>query len=37
MYSCLARAQLKYCNCTEGKFQLDENVCSETAEGKGAF
>ncbi|KAL9988145.1 hypothetical protein ACROYT_G002553 [Oculina patagonica] len=31
MYSCLARAQLAQCNCTEGKFRT-ASVCSETAE-----
>ena len=33
MYSCLARAQMKLCNCTEGKFRLGKDICSETEEG----
>ena len=33
MYSCLARAQMELCNCTEGKFRLGKGICSETEEG----
>lgn len=37
MYSCLARAQLNKCNCTEGKFRFGVNICSETSQGKTTF
>ena len=33
MYSCLARAQEKECNCTEGKFRTVSGICSETSDG----
>ena len=33
MYSCLARAQEKECNCTEGKYRTVSGICSETSDG----
>ncbi|XP_020626896.1 degenerin mec-4-like isoform X4 [Orbicella faveolata] len=32
MYSCLARAQEKECNCTEGKFRTVSGICSEISD-----
>ena len=37
MYSCLARAQEKECNCTEGKFRTVSGICSETSDGNAMF
>ena len=37
MYSCLARAQEKECNCTEGKFRTVSGICSETSDGNALF
>lgn len=34
MYSCLARAQVDNCNCTEMKFPSGKGICSTTSEGK---
>lgn len=34
MYSCLARAQLDQCNCTQGKFPLGGSICLNTSEVK---
>ncbi|KAJ7385275.1 ligand-gated sodium channel [Desmophyllum pertusum] len=34
MYSCLARAEIDNCNCTEGKFRLGNQVCTEISEVK---
>ena len=37
MYSCLARAQEKECNCTEGKFRTVSGICSEISDGNAMF
>ena len=34
MYSCLARAQVENCNCTEMRFPSVKGICSTTSEGK---
>ena len=37
MYSCLARAQERECNCTESKYRTVSRICSETSDGKAMF